>query len=64
MTKLNGFENYMLTRGLQMYREQLLKEIQEVESQGKNPLYTTDWVDMTVGELTKKINNMTKKSKF
>lgn len=63
MTKLNGFENYMLTTGLEMYRELMIKEIKEVESKGKRSLYTTGWVDMTVNELVEKINQMTKKSR-
>lgn len=63
MKKFNGFENYVLATGLELVREQWQVEIEKLESAGKIPLMTKEYVDMIISDLTEKINLATLKIK-
>jgi hypothetical protein len=63
MKKLNGFESWLITEGLNAIRNEWKKDIREVEAQGKNPLMTADYADMVITETIDKIKALTKKQK-
>jgi len=63
MTKLNGFENYLTTTGVQIIAEQMKEDIRETIKLGKNPIMTEDYVDMVVADAIHKINSFTLKQK-
>jgi len=63
MKKLNGFENYLVLEGLACMRRQMKMDILEIQSEGKNPIMTTDYVDMVVDEAIEKIKSLTLKQK-
>lgn len=63
MKKLNGFENYLVTEGLNMLRNEWKKDIKEVEAKGKNPLMTAGYVDMVISDTIEKIKTLTLKQK-
>ena len=63
MKKLNGFESWLITEGLNAIRNEWKKDIKEVEAQGKNPLMTADYADMVITETIDKIKALTKKRK-
>jgi hypothetical protein len=63
MKKLNGFECWLITEGLNAIRNEWKKDIREVEAQGKNPLMTADYADMVITETIDKIKALTKKQK-
>ena len=63
MAKLNGFESYLVTTGLQLLAEQMKEDIRETEKQGKNPIMTQGYVDMVVADAIHKINSFTAKTK-
>jgi hypothetical protein len=53
--ELNGFEMYLLTQGLNVVRQDMIEDIQKVESEGKTPLWTEGYVNMICDELAKKL---------
>ena len=63
MKKLNGFESWLITEGLNAIRNEWKKDIKEIEAQGKNPLMTADYADMVITETIDKIKALTKKQK-
>ncbi len=63
MKKLNGFESYLVLEGLACMRRQMKMDILEIQSEGKNPIMTTGYVDMVVDEAIEKIKSLTLKQK-
>lgn len=59
--KLNGFENYLILKGLNVIIEEIKEEIKEAESNNKRHIMTKDYVDMVSKELIIKIHNFTDK---
>ena len=60
-TPFNGFENYLLTKGLELVVENIKEEIKEAEIKNRNHLMTEDYIEMISRDLTKKVHNFTKK---
>jgi hypothetical protein len=63
MKKLNGFESFLATQGLELLREQMVNDITTYVQQGKTPLFTTGFVDDSINALIKKIESLTLKQK-
>ena len=63
MKKFNGFEGFLIKEGLKKVMADMLAEIEKAESNGKTPFLTTGFVMMTMEELGKKVEEMTKKEK-
>lgn len=63
MKKLNGFESFFVLEGLEYMRRQMKLDILEIESEGKNPIMTTSYVDVIVDETIEKIKLLTLKQK-
>lgn len=63
MKKLNGFESFLATQGLELLREQMVNDITTYVQQGKTPLFTTGFVDDSIDALIKKIELLTLKQK-
>ena len=63
MKKFNGFEGFLIQEGLKKVMADMIAEIEKAEANGKRPLMTAGFVEMTVEELAKKVEGMTKKEK-
>ena len=63
MKKLNGFESFLATQGLELLKEQMASDITEYVRQGKTPLFTTGFVDDSIDALIKKLELLTLKQK-
>ena len=63
MKKLNGFESYLVIRGLNKVCEEMKADIIGYEKDGKVPLMNTNYVDMTMDDIIKKIESFTLKQK-
>jgi hypothetical protein len=63
MKKLNGFESFLATQGLELLREQMVNDITTYVQQGKTPLFTTGFVDDSIDALIKKLETLTLKQK-
>jgi hypothetical protein len=63
MKKLNGFESYLVIKGLASMRSTMKLDILEIEAEGKNPIMTTSYVDMVIDEAIEKIKSLTLKQK-
>ena len=63
MKKLNGFESHLVISGLIEVRNQMIKDIKDLEAQGKYPLMTTGYVEMIIDETIAKIKALTLKQK-
>jgi hypothetical protein len=63
MKKFNEFEALLIKEGLNKVKEGMIAEVKEAEASGKTPIMTAGFVEMTVEELVKKVEEMTKKAK-
>ena len=63
MKKLNAFQSYLLTEGLNILRSEWKDEIKLAETNNKVPLMTEAYVDMVVDETIEKIKLLTLKQK-
>ena len=63
MKKLNGFESFLATQGLELLRGQMVNGITEYIRQGKTTLMTTGFVDDSIDATIKKIELLTLKQK-
>ena len=63
MKKFNGFEGFLIKEGLKKVMADMIAEIEKAESNGKRPIMTAGFVEMTVEELVKKVEEMTRKEK-
>ena len=63
MKKFNGFEGFLIKEGLKKVMADMLAEIEKAESNGKTSFLTAGFVMMTMEELVKKVEEMTKKEK-
>jgi len=53
----------LIKEGLKKVMADMIAEIEKAESNGKRPIMTAGFVTMTMEELTKKVEEMTKKEK-
>lgn len=63
MKKLNAFQSYLVTEGLNILRNEWKDEIKLAETNNKVPLMTEAYVDMVVDETIEKIKLLTLKQK-
>jgi len=63
MKKFNGFEGFLIKEGLKKVMADMLAEIDKAEGNGKRPIMTAGFVMMTIDELAKKVEEMTRKEK-
>lgn len=63
MKKLNAFQSYLVTEGLNILRNEWKDEIKLAETNNKVPLMTEGYVDMVVEETIEKIKLLTLKQK-
>jgi hypothetical protein len=63
MKKFNGFEGFLIKECLKKVMADMLAEIDKAEGNGKRPIMTAGFVMMTIEELVKKVEEMTKKEK-
>ena len=59
MNLLNGFEVHLIKNGLDLVSAQIKEEIQEAEKLGKNHIMTEGFVNMTINEIVRKIDDLT-----
>jgi hypothetical protein len=55
MSKLNGFEKFLILEGLGRVKENMIAEIEKAEGLGKNPIMTSGFVEMTISDLILKM---------
>lgn len=55
---LNSWEMEMLSVGLNMYQEDVCKEIREVIRNGRQPIMTEGFIIMEVEQLKKKLSEL------
>jgi hypothetical protein len=55
MSKLNGFEKFLILEGLGKVKENMIAEIEKAEGLGKNPIMTSGFVEMTISDLILKM---------
>jgi hypothetical protein len=55
MSKLNGFEKFLINDGLDKVQANMIAEIEKAEQSGKRPIMTTGFVEMTINDLKLKL---------
>ena len=55
MSKLNGFEKFLINDGLDKVQANMIDEIEKAEQNGKMPIMTTGFVEMTINDLKLKL---------
>lgn len=63
MKKLNGFESYLVLEGLAVMKKAMTEDIEKIKAEGKNPIVTVEYLDMTINETINKIKALTLKQK-
>ena len=63
MTKFNGFEKYLIVKGLNKLATEMKAEIRNLEEEGKRPLMTTGYIDMVLKDTLDKVTNFTIKER-
>ena len=63
MTKLNGFEKYLIVTGVERLADEMKAEIRNIEESGKNPLMTTGYIEMVMKDLLSKVDSFSIKEK-
>lgn len=59
MAKFDAVERYFIDEGLKMMEAGFRKEIQDAEAQGKMHLFSENYVDMMMKNLTEKMDTFT-----
>ena len=63
MKKFNQFEGILIQEGLKLVMESRVSEVRRAEAQGKTPIVTAEFFEMTIKELMGKVDEMTKMEK-
>ena len=63
MTKLNGFEKYLIVTGVEKVALEMKADIRDLEERGKNPLMTIGYVEMVMKDLLSKVDSFSIKEK-
>ena len=63
MTKLNGFEKYLIVTGVEKVALEMKADIRNIEESGKNPLMTIGYVEMVMKDLLSKVDSFSIKEK-
>lgn len=64
MTKFNGYQSFVIHEAVKNYCEELKTELSMMVMQGKRPVITEDYVDMTEKEILEIVTKLTKKEKL
>lgn len=63
MPKLNKFEAHIIENALKESFKQDIKQIRDIESQGKHSLFSEDYIEDVYEEIFKKLKKYTYKNK-
>jgi hypothetical protein len=63
MTKFNGYQSFVIHEAVENYCKELKNELAQMEKEGKNPIITQDYVDMTEKDILEIVTKLTKKEK-
>jgi hypothetical protein len=63
MKKFNGFEKYLIVKGLTKLATEMKADIRNMEEEGKRPLMTVGYIDMVLLETLDKVDTFTVKEK-
>lgn len=55
MSKLNGFEKFLINDGLDKVQADMIVQIEAAEKAGKTPIMTKGFVEMTINDLKLKM---------
>jgi hypothetical protein len=55
MSKLNDFEKFLISDGLNKVQANMVAEIEKAEQNGKTPIMTAGFVEMTISDLKLKL---------
>ena len=56
MNKFNGHEAHIISEALDLYVKEINKEIEELEAEGKRPIFTTDYFPQLAKDIKAKLN--------
>ena len=56
MNKFNGHEAYIISEALDLYVKEINKEIEELEAEGKRPIFTVDYFPQLAKDIKAKLN--------
>lgn len=63
MKKFNGYEKYLILEGLKLVEAQGVKEIEEIEASGKNPIMTIGFIKGQIRETVEKVEELSLKER-
>ena len=55
MKKFNGHEAHIISNALDLYVREINKEIEELEAEGKRPLFTKDYYPQVAKDIKTKV---------
>ena len=55
MNKFNGHEAYIISEALDLYVKEINKEIEELEAEGKRPIFTVDYFPQLAKDIKTKL---------
>ena len=61
MNKFTGHEAYILSEALDLYVEEMNKDILKLEGEGKTPIFTTSYFPQVAKDMKRKIKQNTYK---
>jgi hypothetical protein len=61
MNKFTGHEAYVLSEALDLYVEEMNKDILKLEGEGKTPIFTTSYFPQVAKDMKRKIKQNTYK---
>ena len=61
MNKFTGHEAYVLSEALDLYVEEMNKDILKIEGEGKTPIFTTSYFPQVAKDMKRKIKQNTYK---
>ncbi len=60
MKKFNQFEAHLIKEGLEAVKQQFIKDIETAKSNGKNHLFSENYVEYIINETLTKLKTLTK----
>ncbi len=57
MNKFNGHEAHVISNALDLYVREINKEIEELEAEGKRPIFTTDYYPQLAKDIKNKVKS-------
>ena len=59
--KLNEFEKHLIKNAVDLYMEEINKQLNDMKNQGKKPLYTTEFFPSVFKDIYRKLNYLSTK---